>query len=580
MATTMIAGLGGGATVRRIRTPNPQDVLSGRGGGINSHEGNKVFREWVHQRKEDYNLAQNKKEKTEVAMEVVRQVQLQVPIPGRFLQKDPTVVGGNGGHWWVEIDEGKALAKTTQALREGAPKIRQAHQTHATDEVTASTSTKTAKKRKRKNSDASEDSTASVPEMETEAETSVADATETMTLKQNNVSSSLPRYASEQMLLPTTDYTVALERLQENVQKAKHEADIEQQHEIEIEKLQEQPQAPQQQQQQILPPQGQPQQQQPQSQPMIVAPLTSNKAFNERYRNTNGNGNSNGNSMKRSRFNPLTMPAVDPFADTPPLMATPEPDLADEIPVLSLDGRSSQSSAPAVPRKSKMRRVHSLALSDYDISNPDEVEFVNPFADESNVLASENDRNVVMSHVPQSVSNQWNGGNGNNNEIMKSSNSRSKFSGINEYLNRILSSESSASVSSASLSSDYEGPDPQSRIVQNDENNNNDQQNDYFLYNDDLPESDFGEGMKSIFDVVHPERDLTSPERGNDHDDNSSMRPTLLMPWRGGTGGSISNNSESDSNSNNKNNKSSSNSLIRRSSFSSRNRGSLSSGRQ
>jgi hypothetical protein len=37
-------------------------------------------------------------------------------------------------------------------------------------------------------------------------------------------------------------------------------------------------------------------------------------------------------------------------------------------------------------------------------------------------------------------------------------------------------------------------------------------------------DSDFGEGMKSILDAVHP--DLTSPEKGD-------AIPTLLMPWRG-----------------------------------------------
>jgi hypothetical protein len=101
-------GCGGGGTLRRIRTPTPQDVLSGRGGGINSHPGNKVFREWVRLRKEDYNLARNKKEKTVVATEVVRQVQEQ---NGRFLTKDTSVVGGSGGHWWVEIDETKSTRK-------------------------------------------------------------------------------------------------------------------------------------------------------------------------------------------------------------------------------------------------------------------------------------------------------------------------------------------------------------------------------------------------------------------------------------------------------------------------------------
>jgi hypothetical protein len=37
-------------------------------------------------------------------------------------------------------------------------------------------------------------------------------------------------------------------------------------------------------------------------------------------------------------------------------------------------------------------------------------------------------------------------------------------------------------------------------------------------------ETDFGEGMKSILDIVHP--DLTSPEMGE-------KLPTLLFPWRG-----------------------------------------------
>jgi len=118
------------AVVRRIRTPHPHDVLSGRGGGINAHPGNVVFREWVRVRKEDYNLAPNKAEKTRVATEVMDQVRQQDP-PGRFLTRDTNVshmgMGSGGGSWWVEIDENRALAKTSQALREGAPNIRSAH---------------------------------------------------------------------------------------------------------------------------------------------------------------------------------------------------------------------------------------------------------------------------------------------------------------------------------------------------------------------------------------------------------------------------------------------------------------------
>ena len=103
----VLSGRGGGIT--------PQDVLSGIGKGSNSHPGNKVFREWVRLRKEDYNLARDTEEKTVVAREVVRQVQQQ---NGRFLTKDTSVVGGSGVHWWVEIDEIKVLTKTKKALRE------------------------------------------------------------------------------------------------------------------------------------------------------------------------------------------------------------------------------------------------------------------------------------------------------------------------------------------------------------------------------------------------------------------------------------------------------------------------------
>ncbi|KAL7567463.1 hypothetical protein ACA910_021419 [Epithemia clementina (nom. ined.)] len=111
---------------RRIRTPHEHDVLSGRGGGINAHLGNVQFREWVRLRKNAYNLAPTKVEKSRVAQEVIDLVRNQKP-PGRFLQKDPT--GGVTGGWWVEIDEERVMAKTSQALREGAPQIRAAHQT-------------------------------------------------------------------------------------------------------------------------------------------------------------------------------------------------------------------------------------------------------------------------------------------------------------------------------------------------------------------------------------------------------------------------------------------------------------------
>eukprot|EP00543_Licmophora_paradoxa_P001960 CAMPEP_0202456980 /NCGR_PEP_ID=MMETSP1360-20130828/14109_1 /ASSEMBLY_ACC=CAM_ASM_000848 /TAXON_ID=515479 /ORGANISM="Licmophora paradoxa, Strain CCMP2313" /LENGTH=329 /DNA_ID=CAMNT_0049076943 /DNA_START=89 /DNA_END=1078 /DNA_ORIENTATION=+ len=112
-----------GTVTLRIRNPQPHDVLCGRGGGINSHSGNKTFREFVRERKNSYNLASSKSDKARVAKEVMNRVHSLNP-PGRFLQRDGS---GAGGGWWVEIDEVKALAKTSQALREGAPSIRAQH---------------------------------------------------------------------------------------------------------------------------------------------------------------------------------------------------------------------------------------------------------------------------------------------------------------------------------------------------------------------------------------------------------------------------------------------------------------------
>lgn len=120
---TYSVGLGG--PVRRIRTPHKHDVLSGRGGSINSHRGNIQFREWVAERKNDYNLALSKQDKARVAREVIALVQNQTP-PGRFLQKDPSSSHG-AMSWWVEIDDERIMSKTSQALREGAPEIRKKH---------------------------------------------------------------------------------------------------------------------------------------------------------------------------------------------------------------------------------------------------------------------------------------------------------------------------------------------------------------------------------------------------------------------------------------------------------------------
>lgn len=118
-SATLDSNSGGMVQTRRIRSPVQHDVLSGRGGNVNAHPGNIQFRDWVSVRKEDYNLARSKQDKAEICREVVAQV---LDLGGRFLAKESP-----SSQWWIELDDERIMAKTSQALREGAPKIREAH---------------------------------------------------------------------------------------------------------------------------------------------------------------------------------------------------------------------------------------------------------------------------------------------------------------------------------------------------------------------------------------------------------------------------------------------------------------------
>lgn len=92
------------------------DVLSGRGGASNNHPGNEAFRQLVNRVKVDY-LQCPKREKPLLAMRIVQAVRAQSP-PGRFLQHDKLT------DTWKDVGDAKAREKTSQALREGAPIIR------------------------------------------------------------------------------------------------------------------------------------------------------------------------------------------------------------------------------------------------------------------------------------------------------------------------------------------------------------------------------------------------------------------------------------------------------------------------
>lgn len=101
-----------------IRDPNENDVLCGRGGRINAHEGNIQFREIVASRKKDYLAKSTKKlEKAHIAASIVSTIRNMNP-QGRFLKED----AADG--MWYDIGDAKAIKKAGQALREDAPGIR------------------------------------------------------------------------------------------------------------------------------------------------------------------------------------------------------------------------------------------------------------------------------------------------------------------------------------------------------------------------------------------------------------------------------------------------------------------------
>lgn len=101
-----------------VRNPGPTDVLCGRGGSINSHEGNTRFRDIVFLHKPLYLAKTTKKvEKANIAALVVKKIRESNP-PGRFLKRE------NNEAPWEEIGDEKARKKAGQALRENAPEIR------------------------------------------------------------------------------------------------------------------------------------------------------------------------------------------------------------------------------------------------------------------------------------------------------------------------------------------------------------------------------------------------------------------------------------------------------------------------
>mmetsp|Transcript_15097 Transcript_15097/g.19136 ORF Transcript_15097/g.19136 Transcript_15097/m.19136 type:complete len:367 (+) Transcript_15097:101-1201(+) len=106
-----------------LSTYNSQDVLSGRGGGTNQHEGNCYFRSLINANREKY-LRSKKNDKPFISRSIVNAIRRR---NGRFLKKDEkTGPGGTtqGDGLWYEIGDAAAREKTSQALRQRAPEYR------------------------------------------------------------------------------------------------------------------------------------------------------------------------------------------------------------------------------------------------------------------------------------------------------------------------------------------------------------------------------------------------------------------------------------------------------------------------
>lgn len=97
-------------------SPQVNDVLTGRGNGVNNHPGNVQFRSFVASVKNKY-LTGAVPVKREVTKHVISLIKSQNP-PGRFLKQNPLT------EVWEEVDYDHAFKKTCQALRERPPVLR------------------------------------------------------------------------------------------------------------------------------------------------------------------------------------------------------------------------------------------------------------------------------------------------------------------------------------------------------------------------------------------------------------------------------------------------------------------------
>lgn len=101
-------------SMKDISEPRETDVLCGRGGAALRHAGNQTYRRLVNLNKGLY-ITCMKTEKLKISRSIVAAIREQ---KGRFLERD-----AKKGVWF-DIGDKKAVEKTSQALREGQPKLR------------------------------------------------------------------------------------------------------------------------------------------------------------------------------------------------------------------------------------------------------------------------------------------------------------------------------------------------------------------------------------------------------------------------------------------------------------------------
>lgn len=101
--------------MKDITDPRETDVLCGRGGAALRHPGNQTYRRLVNLNKSLY-ITCLKTEKLKISRSIVAAIREQ---QGRFLERDAKK------QTWYDIGDKKAIEKTSQALREGQPKLRQ-----------------------------------------------------------------------------------------------------------------------------------------------------------------------------------------------------------------------------------------------------------------------------------------------------------------------------------------------------------------------------------------------------------------------------------------------------------------------